>query len=563
MFDLEYNANVGFVPYVSVMKSKKSASEEEMEKTQQDVQELSGSVTENAEAISDEVTARETAVEELNERIDEIPTFNTEVVDELPAEGKPGTIYLLKDDGKDTYSEYLYASGKWEKLGNDVDFSDYVKREEFDETVDSLAGKADVEELADNVYTKDEADSKFITEHQDVSEFVTKDELAETVAPLAVKEAVDELVNQEAAARADGDATAIAAIGAVTSALEGEVNAREAADEEIRSEIAAIPQFKILVVDELPAEGNENALYLMLLTGNTYAEYVYVNGEWCEIGTLDDTYAKIEDVDVLSGAIETLNYEFDSVDEKLAGLANVNAEQDAIVATLVSDLKKLKEIVGDIGGAVEYSVPGEGKLTELLKKSGTVKLTEDVESATYTGGLTSKNVTTLNTNGKTITFTGTTVNNPGIMTRGSEQLTIVGKGTIDGNGRIAIETNGADSVVNLSGSTGFFGAEPTYVTDRSGGELIYCYLGTINIYAGVFKNEGENKTFMLNCYDANYRSGKAVINVMGGKFYDFDPANNAAEGEGTSFVAEGYESVHTTEEIDGVVHDVYTVKKSA
>lgn len=598
MFDLEYNTNVGFVPYVSVMKSKKSASEEEMEKTQQDVQELSGSVTENAEAISDETAAREAAVEELNERIDEIPTFDTEVVDELPAEGKPGTIYLLKDEGKDTYSEYLYADGKWEKLGNDVDFSDYVKKEEFDETVESLAEKADAEELADNVYTKDEADSKFLTEHQDisdlatkdelagkadadsvytkaeadekfltehqdVSEFVTKDELAEAVASLAVKEAVDELVNQEAAARADGDATAIAAVGAVTSALEGEVNAREAADEEIRSEIAAIPQFKILVVDELPAEGNENALYLMLLTGNTYAEYVYVNGEWCEIGTLDDTYAKIEDVDALSGAIETLNYEFDSVDEKLAGLANVNAEQDAIIATLASDLKKLKEIVGDMGGAVEYSVPGEGKLTDLLKKSGTVKLTEDVESATYTGGLTSKNVTTLNTNGKTITFTGTTVNNPGIMTRGAERLTIVGKGTIDGNGRIAIETNGADSVVNLSGSTGFFGAEPTYVTDRSGGELIYCYLGTINIYAGVFKNEGENKTFMLNCYDANYRSGKATINVMGGKFYDFDPANNAAEGEGTSFVPEGYESVHTTEEIDGVVHDVYTVKKSA
>ena len=76
-------------------------------------------------------------------------------------------------------------------------------------------------------------------------------------------------------------------------------------------------------------------------------------------------------------------------------------------------------------------------------------------------------------------------------------------------------------------------------------------------------NKGENKGFTLNCYDANYRSGKANIVVMGGKFYDFDPANNAAEGEGTSFVPEGYESVHTTEEIDGVVHDVYTVKKSA
>ena len=263
------------------------------------------------------------------------------------------------------------------------------------------------------------------------------------------------------------------------------------------------------------------------------------------------------------GAVVDVLLELDSVDEKLAGLADANAAQDVRIDSAVSDYKKLKEIVGDLGGDVEYAVPGDAKLTDALRKSGTVKLTEDIESATYAGGITSKNVTTLNTNGKTLTFTGTTTNNPGIMTRGAERLTVVGKGTVDGNGRIAIEANGADSVINLSGSTGFFGAEPTYVTDRSGGELIYCYLGTINIYAGVFMNKGVDKGFTLNCYDANYKSGKANIVVTGGKFYDFDPADNNAEGNGTSFVPEGYESVHTTEEIDGVTHDVYTVKKSA
>ena len=362
--------------------------------------------------------------------------------------------------------------------------------------------------------------------------------------------------------------------------VSAETIAREAAIAELRTEIENLPKFKILVLDELPAVGDSATLYLIRTgdeSGNTYTEYVYANNAWEQIGTqtLDlSEYAKTADINaefdnvnesinILSGVVENLGYEFDSVDEKLAGLADANATQDARIDALVSDYKKLKGIVGDIGGDVEYAVPDEGKLTDVLKKSGTVKIMEDVESATYTGGITSKNVTTLNTNGKTITFTGSTTNNACIMTRGSEQLTIVGKGTINANGRIAIEAYGADSVINLSGSTGFFGAEPTYITDRSGGELIFCYAGTINIYAGVFKNEGENKTFMLNCYDSNYRSGKAIINVMGGKFYDFDPANNAAEGEGTSFVPEGYESVHTTEEIDGVTHDVYTVKKSA
>ena len=103
---------------------------------------------------------------------------------------------------------------------------------------------------------------------------------------------------------------------------------------------------------------------------------------------------------------------------------------------------------------------------------------------------------------------------------------------------------------------------PTYVTDRSGGELIYCYQGTINISNGIFRNDGENKTFTLNCYDANYRNGTAKIVVTGGKFYDFDPGNNTAEGENTSFLADGYVSVQSTEEIDGVTHNVYTVKKA-
>ena len=51
--------------------------------------------------------------------------------------------------------------------------------------------------------------------------------------------------------------------------------------------------------------------------------------------------------------------------------------------------------------------------------------------------------------------------------------------------------------------------------------------------------------------------GKANIVVYGGKFYDFDPHNNTAEGPNTNFCAEGYTTV--SEEIDG--HIVYTVIK--
>lgn len=240
------------------------------------------------------------------------------------------------------------------------------------------------------------------------------------------------------------------------------------------------------------------------------------------------------------------------------------AEKDATIAALNNELYDLRKIVGDMGGDVTYDLPGEGKsFNELMKNSGTVILSEDVETSTYTGGITSKNKTTLNLNGKNLTFSGSTTNNPGIMTRGKQELTIMGKGTFDAAGRIAVEANGADAVINLSGTTGFFAAEPTYVTDRSGGELIYCYLGTINISAGIFKNNGADKTFLLNCYDANYKNGTAKIIVTGGKFYDFDPGNNAAEGPNTSFLAEGYHSESSTVIEDEVEHTVYTVKKDA
>ena len=255
----------------------------------------------------------------------------------------------------------------------------------------------------------------------------------------------------------------------------------------------------------------------------------------------------------------------ESLEEKADKQTTYTQEQvDAIVAEkqteidkIISDYKKLKEIVGDLGGAVEYSVPADGKLVDMLKKSGVIKLTEDVESNTYAGGMTSKNITTLNLNGKTITTTANTTTNPSIMIRGKQQFTVQGSGTLNANGHVAIEANGEDAVITLGGTA--FG-RPTYVTNREG-ELIYCYLGTINITNGVFRNDNDNKAFLLNCYDANYKNGTAKIVVTGGKFYDFDPANNTSEGEGTSYVPEGYVSVASTESIDGVEHKVYTVKK--
>ena len=230
-------------------------------------------------------------------------------------------------------------------------------------------------------------------------------------------------------------------------------------------------------------------------------------------------------------------------------------EVDALLLAKENEIYNLTKIVGDIGGAVTYDLPNPaGKsFNTLMNNNGTVKLTDDVTTGRFGPGITAKNKVKLNLNNNDLTVTGLTITSAqgAIMARGTQEITIGGKGTIDAGNGICVEGNGADSVINLTGST------TVYQTDRSGGELIYCYAGTINITNGTFKNNGEDKKYLLNCYDANYRAGTAKIVVTGGKFYDFNPADNTAEGEHTSFVPEGY---HVEESQDGD-STVYTVKK--
>ena len=191
-----------------------------------------------------------------------------------------------------------------------------------------------------------------------------------------------------------------------------------------------------------------------------------------------------------------------------------------------------------------------------MNNSGTVKLGEDATISRFGPGITAKNKVKLNLNNHNLTSTSAS-SYGAIMGRGTQEITIYGKGTVDAGDGICIEANGAGCIINLTGST------TVYQNDRSGGELIYCYAGTINITNGTFKNNGADKKYMLNCYDANYSAGTANIIVTGGKFYDFNPADNTAEGEHTSFVPEGYHVETSTVVEEEVEHTVYTVKKDA
>lgn len=340
---------------------------------------------------------------------------------------------------------------------------------------DAIALKAD----ADAVYTKEESDEKFLTEHQDISGLATKEEVA------MVNERIDmiEIPDLDGYAQTTAVTAEIAAASAVLAAKDAE---QDAAMAEINSGLTEL--------DELKANKTDVA---------------------------------------------------------------------ALIASKETEIYNLTKLVGELGGNVTYTFPNElgTSLTELLKNCGTVKLAQDATISRFGPAVTAKNKVTLNLNNHNLTSTAAS-SYGAIMARGTQEITIGGKGTIDAGDGVCIEANGTAALspiatINLTGST------TVYRNNRSGGELIYCYVGTINITNGTFRNDGADKTYMLNCYDANYQAGTAKIVVTGGKFYDFNPADNGAEGEHTSFVPEGYHVETSTVVENEVEHTIYTVKKDA
>ena len=197
-----------------------------------------------------------------------------------------------------------------------------------------------------------------------------------------------------------------------------------------------------------------------------------------------------------------------------------------------------------------------------LAKEGTHTLVEDVtKTGNFSVGTFSSDDMIWELNGHSITSSNT--RGYGVFRlRGSAHLEVndsVGTGVVkntDDDYGLWTGTVGSKIVIN----GGHFEAST---------HVLYAEKGTIEVNGGSFKltnwetadkDENGNLRFLINCHDADYVSGDAKIIVRGGKFYDFDPGNCAAEGAGTSFLAEGYVSVESTEMIDGVQHKVYTVQ---
>ena len=193
----------------------------------------------------------------------------------------------------------------------------------------------------------------------------------------------------------------------------------------------------------------------------------------------------------------------------------------------------------------------EDKLVAEATKGGSYTLAEDM---VLSQTLVVEKDLTLNLNGKTLsnkdyTMRSATPTTDVIIVAAGATLTLEGDGVVEavtGNDGYAVVVEGT---VYIKGGTYKAGVDQ----DGAANAVIYARgEGKVYVEGGYFPNDA-NSAFVLNKKDADRNN--TVIEVKGGKFVNFDPANNAAEGAGTNFMAKGY----TTEaaEVDGKT--VYTV----
>jgi hypothetical protein len=233
------------------------------------------------------------------------------------------------------------------------------------------------------------------------------------------------------------------------------------------------------------------------------------------------------------------------------GNAVVNVPREADIANVVAD----KELA--VGTSLDYAKFNiDNATSSKLGGVGEMTLTEDItRSASLVSPLAPAWNAVWNLNGKTLEVTGTPKSGV-YLNRYYSNLEVNGEGTI--------RAEGAYGLWNNSGNGGKIVINGGNIEAQT--HAVYAENGVIEINGGTFKltnadtaerDENGRLRFLINCLDKNYKADTAKIIVKGGKFYEFDPANNVAEGVGTNFVAEGYHTVESLE--DG--KKVYTVVK--
>lgn len=197
------------------------------------------------------------------------------------------------------------------------------------------------------------------------------------------------------------------------------------------------------------------------------------------------------------------------------------------------------------------------QILEVLSQGGTAVISNNVE---LTAVLNSS--ATIKLDGGTIKAQVFAESNGEILEGNTDSYAVWvkdGEVIIEGNGKIVAQDADYSMAVWAQGGTVIINGG-TFENAGDGCDLIYASAGgKVIINDGIFKateylgiEPGTgNKHSALNIKNSDREISS--ITVYGGTFYGFNPADNISEGEGTNFVAEGYESIEIEPNIWKVV----------
>lgn len=307
-----------------------------------------------------------------------------------------------------------------------------------------------------------------------------------------------------------GEGTTTLAFGTTGNIAQGKE--QECADERLTIPAEAAQTYEITFTVDL---------YTGAVLAETYDHKITLTGAKFEIGKAYDLYAELN---------------------------GNNIDQEGALNPIVFDVEEvLNWVEGDAYG-VGTNVATVADLEAALAEGGEVILTEDME---LTKALTITEDVTLYLNGHNIIAPSCDA----IIVDNGATVTITGNGDV----KAATDENSSANAlwvkhgnVTINGGNWYVGADgdsrndciyvgaAAYVADAA------TKISHLTITGGTFEAAKEcpeqGGYWVLNLRDEFYKAG-STISVIGGKYKNFDPANNLSEGAGTNFVDPDYKSV--------------------
>ncbi|MBQ7230939.1 MAG: hypothetical protein IJX04_08610, partial [Oscillospiraceae bacterium] len=237
-----------------------------------------------------------------------------------------------------------------------------------------------------------------------------------------------------------------------------------------------------------------------------------------------------------------------------AGLIGLNLDESAVVITECTSTANYTGIVEDpvynLEAIAAVNKTGYASIADAVAAAAAGDVITVLVDHAVDATVVIDKAVTIDLNGKTVTSAGDV-----FEVKAGATVTINGEGSVKGgtNGVgswTAVWANGGDVVIN--GGTYSVGGDTSATDTTHQNDVIYTKNGgTVVINGGTFLNDGT--VWTLNENDAN----RGTITVKGGTFQNWDPANNVSEGEGTDFVAEGYESIYNEADNTWTVSKIY------